>query len=135
MAKFLKTYEILLKKAQVDFNMAKLALDNFEKGDIELDLEVIMFHLQQCAEKIIKSYLDFNNIQFPRSHDLKYLVDLLQEKNLLFFDTKYIDFVTLLTQYAVEGRYAVIHDDIQSAEQYLEFLAELIKFVKEKTDV
>lgn len=34
--KFLKQYEILLKKATVDLNTAKVVLESFEKGTIEL---------------------------------------------------------------------------------------------------
>ena len=70
---FLKQYEILLKKATVDLNTAKVILENFELGEIELDLEVIMFHLQQSSEKLIKSILDYNKIKFPYSHDIKEL--------------------------------------------------------------
>ena len=36
--KFLKQYEILLKKATVDLNSAKILLASFEEGKIELDL-------------------------------------------------------------------------------------------------
>ena len=62
--KFLKQYEILFKKATVDFNSAKVILYSFEKGTIELDMEVVFFHLQQSSEKLIKSLLDFHTIKF-----------------------------------------------------------------------
>jgi len=108
--KFLKQYEILLRKAVVDLNSSKVILLSFEEGKIELDLEVIFFHLQQSVEKLIKAILDFNKIKFPHTHDLKNLIDILDDNNLNFIkeDT---DSILLLSQYAVEGRYAVVHDD------------------------
>ena len=76
--KFLKQYEILFKKAKVDLHGAKLLLTSFNNGDVELELEVIFFHLQQCAEKLIKTLLDFNKIKFPHSHDIEDLRSILE---------------------------------------------------------
>ena len=78
MGKFLRQYEILFKKAVVDLNSAKVIWISFEQGNIELDIEVIFFHLQQCSEKFIKSLLDFYQIKFPRTHDLQSLINLLE---------------------------------------------------------
>lgn len=52
---FLRQYEILLKKARTDLKVAKNILEDFEKGDEDLDLEVVMFHLQQSVEKLLIS--------------------------------------------------------------------------------
>jgi len=117
MAKFLKTYEILYKKAKVDLNASKVMLKSFEDGNIELDLEIIYFHFQQCIEKLIKSYLDYKGIKFPHTHDLKNLIDIMKDNNLLFIKDEYIDYIILLTQYAVEGRYSIIHDDLEDSYQ------------------
>ncbi len=126
--KFLKQYEILIKKAVVDLNTAKVVLKSFEEGNIELDLEVVFFHLLQCAEKVIKTLLDYKQIKFPHTHDIKNLIYLLNENNIETVD--YIDNFIPLTDFAVEGRYAVIHDDLDDAHQYIEQLDELLKFVK-----
>jgi len=128
--KLLKQYEILFKKAKVDLNIAKLAMVAFKKGDIELDLEVIMFHLQQSVEKFIKTLLDYNTIKFPHTHDIEELILLANKKNIKIIDN--IESCIHLSDYAVEGRYAIIHDDINDAEQYIELLEELLKFVKVK---
>ncbi len=45
----LKQYEIFLKKAEGDFNIAAK-----NAHDPEIDLEIIFFHLQQSVEKIHK---------------------------------------------------------------------------------
>jgi len=126
--KFLKQYEILIKKAVVDLNTAKVVLDSFEEGKIELNLEVVFFHLQQCAEKVIKTLLDYKQVKFPHTHDIKNLIYLLNENNIETVD--YIDNFIPLTDFAVEGRYAVIHDDLDDAHQYIEQLEALLKFVK-----
>ena len=50
MATFLKQYEILFIKAKEDLVAAKYLLDGFNHHNLELNLDIIFFHLQQCAE-------------------------------------------------------------------------------------
>lgn len=38
-----------------------------------------LFHLQQCAEKLLKALLIKKNIRFERRHDLSYLLRLADE--------------------------------------------------------
>ena len=129
MEQFLKVYEVLYKKAKVDLNLAKLALENFENGDIELDLEVVMFHLQQCAEKLIKSLMDYNKIAFKKTHDILELIECAKENNIMLI--KNIENLVPLTDYSVEGRYAILHDDIEDAHKYIKFLEEFKAFVED----
>lgn len=75
---FVKQYVILHKKAKTDLRVAKILLEGFEKGDNELDVEVIMFHLQQCAEKLLKSILAFNEQHFTKIHSIETLVESLR---------------------------------------------------------
>ncbi len=133
--KFLKQYEILIKKAIVDLNSAKVLLVSFEDGKIELDLEIIFFHLQQCVEKAIKSYLDFNKVKFPHTHDLKDLINLSNNNKLVIIKNDDINDILLLTQYAVEGRYAILHDDLEDADKYIKILDELLEFVKREISI
>ncbi len=44
---------------------------------IERPTEAICFHAQQCAEKYVKALLVFRGADFPRTHDLEKLADLL----------------------------------------------------------
>ena len=130
--KFLKTFEILSNKAVVDLNVAILTLESYKKGDIELDLEVVFFHLQQCCEKLIKALLDINKIKFPHTHDLENLIYLLEKNNIKSFDN--INDLIPLSEYAVDGRYAVLHDDIEDADTYIKTLQEFIKLIKTKIE-
>ena len=127
MGQFLKTYQILYKKAVVDLNSAKVILDSFNKGDIELDLEVICFHLQQCSEKLIKSVLDINNIKYKNTHDLKNLTNLLEKHSIIL---EQIERLVPLSIYAVDERYDTIQDDINDIEVYIVILNDLITSVE-----
>ncbi len=125
---FLKQYEVLFKKARTDLKAGKNLLADFENGDDELDLETIMFHLQQCAEKLIKALLDFNKLKFPHTHDIEILLILIKSNNIKIpLNT---DILENLTDYAVEGRYAIVHDDIEDAHAYINLLEKLKIFVQ-----
>ena len=127
MGKFLRQYEILFKKAVVDLNSAKVIWISFEQGNIELDMEVIFFHLQQCSEKFIKSLLDFYQIKFPRTHDLQSLINLLETHNI---ELDGVEKLLPLSVYAVEGRYAILHDDLDDVDRYIEIVDELLEIVR-----
>jgi len=122
--KFLKTFEILFNKSIVDLNVAKITHRSYEKGEIQLALEVVFFHLQQSAEKLIKSLLDLNKIKFPHTHDLENIINLLKENNIKSVNN--IDLLIPLSEYAVDGRYAVLHDDIEDVNIYINLLEKFI---------
>ena len=128
MVKFLRQYEILFKKALVDLNSAKVIFVSFEKGEIALDLEIIFFHLQQSTEKLIKTLLDFNQIKFPHTHDIEDLILLCKTNNINLIAS--INECILLSEYAVEGRYAIIHDDLCDVDKYIKILDDLLIFVQ-----
>jgi HEPN domain-containing protein len=121
--KYLKQYELFFKKAGVDFKAAQNLYEDFQKGDSELDLEVIFFHLQQTAEKLLKALLSFMQINFPKIHDLEELLNLIRQKNinLQTDDEKLTD----LGDYAVEGRYSILHDDFEDANDYFILISRL----------
>jgi len=128
--KYIKQYELLFKKAKTDLKVAKILFRDFEKGDTELDLEVIFYHLQQCAEKLLKSVLSNNKIDFPKVHDIEVLINLINENSINLNVDK--SFLVNLTDYAVEGRYIVIHDDLENTNDYIKLLENLIKEVKKQ---
>ncbi len=124
MAEFLSQYQLLYNKAKTDFKAAQVLFYCFNRGESELDLEVIYFHLQQCAEKCFKSLLSFHQVNFPKVHDLELLVNLIIPLEIeLHVDT---DLLIELSDFAVEGRYNVIHDDLEQAQRYFNELDSLI---------
>ncbi|GIV64100.1 MAG: HEPN domain-containing protein [Chloroflexota bacterium] len=85
-------------KAESDWEMAKRAL----RGQRRLP-DAACYHAQQCAEKYLKAVLTFQQIEFPRIHDLDSLNQLcLQAGVMTGFERDSLD---LLTAYAVQVRY------------------------------
>lgn len=117
--------DLFFYKASVDFNAAKLLLSSFANGVEEYDLEIVMFHLQQSVEKLLKAILSYYRKETPRTHDLEKLVSTLLEHGIEIPNT---DMLLPLTQFVVEGRYAVLLDDIHEAEIYLSATAQLIEY-------
>jgi HEPN domain-containing protein len=126
---FVKYYEILLQKAPVDMRSATILYDDFQNGNSTLNIEVILFHLQQAAEKCLKAVLSFHQINYQKVHDLELLLNLITDNNipLRINSTRLID----LSDFAVEGRYSVIHDDLVDVDQYFKEIGHLYKQAKE----
>ena len=125
--------DLLLYKAIIDFNSAKILFEMFEKGEIEIDIEKVYFDLQQSAEKLIKSILTKNKITFKKTHDIENLI-LMEEKNNLELMENISELVDL-NDYAVEGRYDIICDDIEDSSRYFLLVSNLIEFVKNKKNL
>jgi len=126
---FVKYYEILLQKAAVDMRSATILYNDFQNGNSALDIEVILFHLQQAAEKCLKAVLSFYQINYQKVHDLEVLVNLINDNKipLQINSTRLID----LSDFAVEGRYSVIHDDLIDTEQYFKEIDHLYQQAKD----
>lgn len=119
----MRQYEIYLLKAIDDFNAGKYLLDGYLVHGLEIKLEIVFFHLQQSAEKLLKAMLDFYHIKFPKTHDIEDLLGLCRSNNIVLIEN--VDILIDLTDYAVEGRYAVIHDDLQDVDKYIAVLENL----------
>ena len=125
MAEFMKHYKVLLNKAKVDLKAALNLHDDISRGDEELDYEVVLFHLHQCAEKFIKSLLAFHEIDYPKVHDLEKLANLLNENHI---STELdIELLIELSDYAVEGRYAFLQEEIEDIEKHINMLVNALK--------
>jgi HEPN domain-containing protein len=76
-------------------------IEKLFESDPELYASTICFHAQQAVEKFLKAFLVFHKIDFPRTHDLDYL--LLECKK---YDTKNFDIdLGSLTDFGVSIRY------------------------------
>ncbi|MFA6569760.1 MAG: HEPN domain-containing protein [Bacteroidota bacterium] len=87
-----------LKKARNDL-LASNALLNIKT----IPFDIVCYHNQQSIEKSLKALLTFSNQEFKRTHDLIYLLNLCHEFTNDF--NEYLEDLSLLTSYAVEGRY------------------------------
>jgi HEPN domain-containing protein len=76
-------------------------INNLFKTDQKLYARTICLHAQQAVEKFLKAFLVFNNVDFPRTHDVDYLLLECQKIDKEGFD---IDLVNL-SDFGVSLRY------------------------------
>jgi len=123
---FLKQYEIFILKAKQDISLVHEVM-----GNNNVAPEIMLFHIQQCVEKLIKALFSFHSIRFSKTHDLDELVELALEHGIAL--PPFMDTLTELSPYAVEGRYAIIHDDLHDIADMLAkselFLAQVCEAV------
>ena len=89
---------LLLQKAREDLSAAQVLIATEDQAD-----HVIGFHLQQAVEKALKSVLVDRAVEIPRTHDLGYLVELMES-----FDIEISEAITSsdwLTPWGVLFRY------------------------------
>lgn len=67
----------LLRKAQSDLTAARALADDPDQGD-----DVIGFHVQQTVEKSVKAVLASLDVDYPRTHDIDYLVRQLVKRDI-----------------------------------------------------
>jgi HEPN domain-containing protein len=91
--------------------------------------DVAIYHCQQSAEKAIKGFLILHNQNFPRTHDIRLLVQLAISINSSF--EAYQDTSELLTPYATEFRYPsdVMEPTAEELEEALVKADEFFSFI------
>jgi len=77
----------------------------------------IGFHAQQATEKYLKAYLVWKQIDFPKTHNIANLLDLLSEADKSLAIS--LDAASVLTKYAVETRYPGDLPDIPQRDAQL----------------
>src|SRR3972149_3583437 len=63
----------------------------------------IGFHSQQAAEKFLKAFLVWHQIEFPKTHDLGQLLKLVESRDKRLSES--LQQVLILTDYGVDTRY------------------------------
>jgi len=86
------------EKAEHDFLAAEHAMELAKEGLTD----IVCFHSQQCAEKYLKALLLYRGVAFPRTHDLRLLLDLMPAGVSLGLRREQ---VIPLNRYVIEGRY------------------------------
>ena len=123
---------IWINKADHDLGSAKIIFKHIPNY-----FDTIAFHCQQAVEKYIKASLIYFEIEFQKSHDLIYFLELLSIKIEIIQDL--FDKAIILNRYSVEIRYPnqIIHltDDelrtaISIAEEFREFITKTIGFTE-----
>jgi HEPN domain-containing protein len=85
--------------------LAEIDLATAEKlaPDPEMDDRPVGFHAQQAVEKAVKVALMLEGIDFPKTHDLEYLI-VLAEKHSITMEPE-VELASWLTPWAAEFRY------------------------------
>jgi HEPN domain-containing protein len=108
-------------------------IENLSEAGTELYASTICFHAQQAVEKFLKAFLVFHNIDFPRTHDLEFLLAECQKIDQSDFD---FDFGSL-TDFGVSVRYPddFFVPDKEDTILYLKIAREVKKLVENKIKV
>ncbi len=97
----------------------------------------IGFHCQQAAEKYLKAFLTWRQIEFPKTHDLSLLLGLISTAAPSLAES--LEEVPELTSYGVEIRYPgdipeIAKEDAIEAVDLAEKVREAIQDVLAKED-
>jgi HEPN domain-containing protein len=93
----------MLTLAQRDFKALQGMLDAETFAD-----EIFGFHAQQAVEKALKAWLTLVGVEYPRTHDLEELLELLEERAEPILGVFY-DLIDL-TDFAVQFRYRIFEE-------------------------
>lgn len=119
------------KLAEKFLNKAEQDMTVFEKWRQDPDIanEILGFHAQQAAEKMLKAVLAYQGVEFPFTHRLTDLIDLSKEHDIILPDK--LEDVRFLTPFAVEFRYDFYEEDEEPVdfEEVFALLTELRKWV------
>lgn len=91
--------------------------------------EIICFHSQQAAEKILKGFLFFNNVKAPKTHNLEELCNMCIKIEPKFngFDRE----LNALNRYSVFSRYPNEFElEEHDAETAIKYADKVMAFVK-----
>lgn len=94
----LATVREWVEKAEGDLENARLVL----RAGKRCPSETVCFHAQQCAEKYLKAYLTFRNLEFSKTHSIQKLFSLMPDVARPDMGVRE---QALLSEYAVAIRY------------------------------
>src|SRR3972149_2573994 len=78
--------------------------------------DTVCFHAEQCAEKYLKGFLTYHQIEFPKTHSIETLVGLCKQVDPTIESE--LEDVEILSSYGVEVRYhAEIYYDIPREDE------------------
>jgi len=107
-----------LAKADEDYNLIKHLMS--ENAPY---LSAITFHAQQAVEKYLKAYLVYHQQEFPKTHDIYRILDIVDsvDKSL----SVYLQPTGILSLYSVDVRYPGDYPDV-----YVEDARRALKLVE-----
>lgn len=76
--------------------------------------EIFGFHAQQAVEKALKAWLAWLGVRYPKTHDIKQLLDLLAQRAV---ETSVIEAFVDLNAFAVQYRYESLYQDEEALDR------------------
>jgi HEPN domain-containing protein len=122
----------LVKNWMVKGQHDLLAASKLSSGP-EIYSDIAIYHCHQSAEKALKGFLILHNQPFPRTHDLRLLLQLAINIDRNF--QHYQEASEILTPYATEFRYPSdvmqptpeeLQEAIEKAEEIFNFITSLL---------
>jgi HEPN domain-containing protein len=118
--------KLLLAKARDDEILVEEIISKERIRD-----EIIGFHAQQAAEKLLKALLMARNIPYRKTHDLRELIDLIRDRDIQFPES--LMEIRTLSPFAVEFRYDYLPVEEElpfDRQKALEMVRDLRKWVE-----
>ena len=102
-------YEKWIRRAEEDLAVADQLL-----SDRVPYFGSIGFHSQQAAEKFLKAFLVWHQIEFPKTHDLSKLLELVAQRDKSLSES--LQGILVLTVYGLDTRYPADLPDLTENE-------------------
>lgn len=114
-----------LRIAEMDLSTARFLFETRRP----MPIEIICFHSQQAAEKMLKCFLVHHEIEPPKTHKLRVLCDICAEIEEKFNDFEKL--LSVLNRYGIFPRYPneleVEEHDAETAVKYADKIMEFVK--------
>ena len=125
-----------LDKANEWLQRAKSNMARAKAGRVspEILYEDLCYDAQQAVEKAFKSVCIIHEIVFPKTHDIAYLIELLEKGGVEVPEN--LQNAKILTDYAVETRYPGDYEpvDEEDLRKAIEIAKKVLKWVKKEMD-
>ena len=116
-----------IQRAEHDFSSACYLAEKMRP----VPTEIVCFHCQQTAEKLLKAFLVFNDQEPPKTHDLTERIKLCCEFDMQF--SALIHKCEFLVPFAVRARYPGGADpEDNDMKKALAYAGEIVNYVKAK---
>lgn len=109
--------KITIVKEWLDFASKDISSAKYLLDMRPVPLEIICYHCEQTAEKVLKGYLIHHDVEPPKTHDLRLLCKMCAEFDKSFNEIS--QSCVNLTAYGVQTRYPfeieILDSDMQKA--------------------
>lgn len=115
-----------VNKAEQDYDTAEV-MSRRRKKPVP---DIVGFHAQQCVEKYLKAVLVLKKIQFPKTHDLVELLEILLSSEPLLEVLR--SDLRILNPFSVQFRYPGESATLEESKKAFKAAQRARKFLKEK---